>query len=254
MVKQQNPTRRLASDLPSRSGRRMVGGTTTSEEQGRTAVKRSSTTKRLATGEGGASARCFEKGDFLLGKRRNSNPPSRLGDILNLLKPLADVAEQLVLLVRPSIVEGIGEEWLERQIAEEKWRTISFPAFDEGWLTAQQPPGIRVGLLVGDLRRNKRLSQKQLGKLIGVSRFQILRLETGRSVGGIHAHRLITALQIEETWCVDYLRSALANQTVTGKVPRKTQSQGALPKAPHSEGSSLAKQQKTQDKNKGLHA
>jgi hypothetical protein len=71
--------------------------------------------------------------------------PVKLDELLDLLKPPSDATKQLVLLIRPSIVEGV-DEWLETQIAEETWPTISFPALDAQWLAVQHPAEIRAGV------------------------------------------------------------------------------------------------------------
>jgi transcriptional regulator with XRE-family HTH domain len=108
----------------------------------------------------------------------HSITPSKLGNIALALKLSSSEAKWFILLARPDIIANVGEEWLDATIRRRDWLTVSFPAFDSAWLN-RQPAGRQPGLLLHDLRLNKRLTEKEFGTRVGVDQVTISIWESG---------------------------------------------------------------------------
>jgi transcriptional regulator with XRE-family HTH domain len=103
--------------------------------------------------------------------------PYRLGHFLDIVNASESEAEDFILLAQPNNVLDADIEWLRRKIADEYgWFYISFPAFDDEWLSAR-PEHLHGRLLVQSVREFLGLTQEEFASRMGVSKRTVARWE-----------------------------------------------------------------------------
>lgn len=134
-------------------------------------------------------------------------PEHRAGQLIPYLDLTDKEAKHFILLADPDIAKRVHMPWLDKQIKQKNWQTISFPAFDDEWLAAQ-PQDTRASLMLRAGRQRKHMSQEELGTLLGTTREAENHWELGGHVPANKVGSIITHLDFSEAEAEKFARLA----------------------------------------------